>query len=343
MSSSMRSRCNGQWVVWLGLVALGVAVAWGAWWLWKPGRSGTVSPPPADPPVVVKPADLPGLGYLPESTSAVLAVQLPVLMERLDPNEKDDPANALKRLGLPEKMIELLESASGVGLKEVDHLVVGISFKDRSFPPRFVIVAQTRRPYDLAALVRQTKARELRKDGRTLHVVRTSVLPEVYWWAPNNRILVATIDTGDLRLVPMQPRTGVDGLRPDMVQLIREAVVEDACAWLAASDDDWDKHLRIPTLLPFVPIFSGRTDLIRPAERLRSVTLSVSPDPERPADLRIGLKSDEATVELWNKLCERFRGEPIEVSRNAETVRIQTAFHPGRLGSLIARLLATSK
>jgi len=286
---------------------------------------------------------MPGLGYLPESTSAVLAVQLPALLERVDPDEKDDPARALERLGLPEKMIDLLESASGVGLKEVDHLVVGISFKDRSFPPRFVIVAQTRRPYDLAALVRRMKARELRKDGRTLHVVRTSVLPEVYWWAPNNRVLVATIDTGDLRLVPAQPRSGVEGLRLDVVKLVRESIAEDACAWLAASDDEWDKHLRIYTLLPIIPIFSGRADLIQPAQRLRSVTLSVPQDPDRPADLRIGLKSDEAARELHERLTDRFRGEAIEVSRADETVRLQTAFHPGRLGSLIARLLATAK
>jgi hypothetical protein len=281
---------------------------------------------------------MPGLGYLPESTSAVLAVQLPVLLERVDPAQKDDPAKALERLGLPEQAIELLESASGVGLQEVDQLVVGVGLKSRAFPPQFVVVAYTRRSYDLATLIRRTKARELKKDGRTLHVVKTSTVPEVYWWSPNNRVLVATISSGDFAGVPREPRAGIEGLRLEVASLIREAVAEDACAWIAASDDEWDKHLRPYVNFPF-PFLGGRTDLIEPAGRLRSVTLSIPHEPERLVDLRIGLKSDAAAEELEARLTDRFHGAPIDVSRTAEMIRIQTPFHPARLGSVIGRLV----
>jgi hypothetical protein len=326
-------------LLWLALAAVVVVAGWAGWRWMDRGRSRGTDPGTDDPPAVIKPAEMPGLGYLPESTSAVLAVQLPVLLDRLNPAQKDDPTKALARLGLPEQGIELLESASGVGLKEVDQLVVGISLKDRAFPPQFVVVAYTRRPYDLAALARRTKARELKKNGRTLHVVKTSTVPEVYWWSPNNRVLVATISSGDFTGVPGEPRTGTAGLRPEVASLIRDAVAEDACAWIAASDDEWDKHLRRYTWLPFIPFVAGRTDLIDPAGRLRSVTLSIPQEPERMVDVRIGLKSDAAAEELETKLADRFHGEPIDVSRAAETVRIQTPFQPARLGSVIGRLV----
>src|SRR5262245_20717727 len=255
---------SGRGLLWLTLAAVVVAAGWAGWRWMDRVRSRGSDPRPDEPPVGVKPADMPGLGYLPESTRAILAVQLPVLLDQLDPARTDDPAKALERLGLPEHGIELLESASGVGLKEVDQLIVGVGLKNRTFPPQFIVVAYTRRPYDLKTLVRRTKAREMKRDGRTVYVVKTSLVPEVYWWAPNNRVLVATISLGDFAGVPVEPRAGIAGLRPEVASLIRHAVAEDACAWVAASDDEWDKHLRLYTLIPILPLVAGRTDLIEP-------------------------------------------------------------------------------
>ena len=124
---------------------------------------------------------MPGLGYLPYSCDVVSAIQAPLFMEKLGPQAEADPVKALTDLGLPEIAVDAIESASGVGLKEVDQLVVGIGL-ERSLPPQLVIVVTTRKPYDLTALRRRTKANPLKKDGRTLYVAKAGHGLNIYWW-----------------------------------------------------------------------------------------------------------------------------------------------------------------
>src|SRR5262249_23150249 len=159
---------------------------------------------------------------------------------------------------------------SGVGLKNVNELVIGMGFEKGSFPPQIVFVVHTRRPYDMSAVAREAKARQLKRDGRMLHVVKASPVPEIYWWGPNDRVLVATLLAGDLADVPVDPRTGIGHLKPQVAELIRDRVPGDASAWLVAFADQWGDHIRPYTFLPFTPL-KGRTDLIAPADRLRSI------------------------------------------------------------------------
>src|SRR4051794_2243347 len=86
--SRVRSR-RFAWIAVLGLVA--VVGGWALWAKWHHIRTPFGGPTPAAQPVVVKPADLPGLGYLPASTDAVLAVQVPLLLERLGPEAQQEP------------------------------------------------------------------------------------------------------------------------------------------------------------------------------------------------------------------------------------------------------------
>ena len=44
-------------------------------------------------------------------------------MEKLGPEASDDPGGALVRLGLPRAVVDTIDRASGVGLKNVDQLV----------------------------------------------------------------------------------------------------------------------------------------------------------------------------------------------------------------------------
>jgi hypothetical protein len=296
--------------------------------------------PPAKP-VVVAPAEMPGLGYLPESTEAILAIQVPFLLERLDPAAQNEPTAALVALGLPQQVAEIIDRASAVGLKNVDQLVVGLSFEGHALPPQTVVVVHARQPFDLAAIAGKAKAHELKKDGRTLYAAKAGPIPEVYWWQAADRVLVATIAAGDFKDVPGLPRAGIDHLRPALSALIRDQVAGDACAWLAASSDNWDKYVK-PYVLFQVPPFAGRNDLAEPARRLRTVAISIPHDPAHRLDARITEKSAEAGAELRGLLTERFRDEPVEVSGEAEMCRLQMENEAKHFAALM-RLLGVGK
>lgn len=331
--------------VWALVLVLAAVGLWAVSANWHRFRSPFGNPTPPAKPVVVKPAELPGLGYLPESTEAVLAIQVPFLLQRLGPEAGNDPVEALASLGLPRAVAELLDEATAVGLKNVDQLVIGIGFESHAFPPQLTVVVHATQPFDLDGLARREKARPLKRDGRTLYVGKAGPLPEVYWWKAADRIVVATILAKDMDAVPAQPRAGVNHLRPTLTRLFQDAIAPDACGWFAATSDKWDQYLR-PYTLPFsfIPTpLQGRSDLLKPAERLRSTTLSVPNDADQKVEVRIGLKSAEAGASLRNALTERFRKEPVEVSGEEEWTRIELPNEPTHIGPLVGRLTAGGK
>lgn len=323
----------------LALAVLVAVVAVGLWLLWANRHRirSPFGPTPPEKPVVVKPADLTGLGYLPDSTEAVLAVQVPFLLDRLGPDAEKDPATALAAVGLPRSAADLLDQMSAVGLKNVDQLVVGLGFEGHALPPQVVVVVHTRQPFDLPSIARQTKAHARKKDGRTLYVGKAGALPEVNWWQATDRVLIATISARDFDGVPTRPRAGIDHLRPGLSSLIRDRVADDACAWFVATSDKWQQYLQPYVVLPFTPL-QGRKDLLKPAERLRSAVVSVPNDADRPVEALIGLESADAGAGLRAALAERFHGEPVEVTGKDEWVRIQIPNDPGRIGSVVSRL-----
>jgi hypothetical protein len=237
----------------------------------------------------------------------------------------------------------MLDKASAVGLKNVDQLVVGLSFEGHTLPPLLVVVVHARQPFDLAAIANRVKAHEQkRRDGRTLWATKASPLPEIYWWQASDRVLVATILAKDFDAVRTSPRSGIDHLGPALRDLIRDQLADDACAWFAASSDKWDQYLKPYTFLPGTPL-SGRTDLIKPAERLRTVAISIPHNSEHPVDVRIAEKSAEAGSELRGLMTERFRDEAIEVSGDAEVCRFQMENEAKRIASLVGKLIAGGK
>jgi hypothetical protein len=332
-------------VVLLATVAVG---AWALWSNWHRVRAPFGGSAPPAKPAVVKPAEVPGLSYLPPATEAILTVQVPLLLERLGPEAEKDPPRALMALGLPEAASEVIDKATAIGLPNVDHLVVGLGFEKGSLPPQLFVVVQARQPFDLKAIARQAKAQELKKDGRTLYAAKAGNLPmTLHWWQAADRVLVATMLARDFETVPVAPRPGIDHLPPVVAGLIRDRVSDDACAWLVAGSDRWDQYLAawtspIGALLPGNP-FQGRTDLLKPAERLRSATLSVPYDADRPVEVQIGLKSADWGGQLRTVLADRFRGEPVDVSGEREVVRVQLKNDPAAVRSIFGRLTGPSK
>jgi hypothetical protein len=287
---------------------------------------------------VIAPAAMPGLGFLPPPTEVILAVQVPRLMEAIGSEGQSDAAFQLRQLGVPETVMELVEKASGVGLENVDQIVVGLGFEQSAFPPQVTVVVHTRQPFDMQAIARDAKANRLKRGARTLYVARINPVFEFYWWAPTDRILVATLNARDYDAIEFKPRTGIEHLRTGMARLIRDEVAAGSCLWLAANSDRWDDRIRPYVILPLTPL-QGRTDLLAPASRLQSVTISIRHDPNRPADVQLRLKSADAGEELRTVLAERFRGEPVEVTGEEELCRLTAPFDPRQFGSLIGRLI----
>jgi hypothetical protein len=336
------ARRGGSWTaIGVAVVAIALVVAFVVWKRWDRTPS-PLSPGSANEQAVVRPAEMPGLGYLPESTEAILAVQMPLLTERLGPEAAGDPAGALRRLGVPDAVVETVERLSGVGLRNVDQVVVGLGFEKGSLPPQIVVVAHTREPYDLAAVARRAKARTQKRDGRTLHVASASPVPQVFWWGPSDRVLIGTILARDYDGVPEVPKAGIGHLRPDLTRLIADRVAEDACLWLVASSDKWGQYLVPYVALPGGPL-SGRKDLLRPADRLRAVSLSVPFDPAGAVEVFIDRKSGDDGAELRAALAERFAGTAVEVDGQEETCHLRTRFDPEALESLINQITAAAK
>jgi hypothetical protein len=322
-------------VILVALIGVGL---WAAWANRHHIRSQFAGPAASEKPAVVKPADLPGLGYLPESTEAVLAVQMPFLLERLGPEADGDPAKALAALGLPEAVSELLDQMTAIGLKNVDQMAVGLGFEGHALPPQLVIVVHARQPFNLEAIAQRTKAHAKKKDGRILYVGKAGALPEVNWWQASDRVLIATITARDFAGVPALPRSGIDHLRPGLASLVRERVADDACAWFVATSDKWDQYLQPYVLLPLTPL-QGRKDLIKPAERLRSVVLSIPNEPDHPVDVQIAVKSTEAGASLRAALADRFHGEPVEVTGEDEWALVHIPNDLSRIETTVSRLI----
>lgn len=323
------------WAIGLLLVLLGGGAV-GAWQL--KSRKPKAPPPMVGAAVkpVVSPTELPGLGYLPPSSQAILAIQLPQLLDKFD--AADDPSRALIALGLPEQVVRTIESASGVGLKNVDQLVVGLGFEKGSLPPQMIVVVTTKQPYVIATLTKQANAKVLKKNGRTLYAVKASPIPEVYWWSASDRVLVATLSARDFDRVPTTPLIGVDHLRPELTRLVCERIATDAVAWFAASADRWDQYLLPYIVLPLTPL-QGRSDLEKPAELLRSITVSIPNDPNAMVEMQIDRKSSVGGSELRDAVRERFRGEAIEVDGEGESTRLRLPFDERQISSLFARLI----
>jgi hypothetical protein len=290
--------------------------------------------------VAIKPAEMPGLGYLPESVEAILAIQLPLLLEKMGPEAQKDPSAALLKLGVPQSVVETLERASGVGLKNVDQIVMGVGFEKGSLPPQLFVIVHSREPFDIDAVVRQSKASTLKKDGRTLHSVKGTALWETVWWSPNDRVLISTLLPRDYESVPLEPRTGIEHLRSDLTRLLRERIPSDAVGWLVASSDRWAQHLKPYTWMPMSPL-KGRDDLLGPAERFRSATMSIPQAEDGGVEVRIDLKTAQAADVFRGNLRQRFEGEEIEVGGNEESVTIRSPFEPARFGSILSRLIVT--
>ena len=197
--------------------------------------------PPLEPPkprvAPMAPADLAALGFLPDDIDLIAAVHVAELLD--EPSGRD----LLQRVGLGTPGGPDLEKWTGLKLDDIDHAVLGLKL-DGDLLTRFVLVVRARRPIDqthIRDILKATTRQEV--DGRSVYpfVLETGLplLAKVgvsAWFADENTLVIAK----SFDRIPVTPRTGIDHLRPELRQAIRERMGPSAQLWVAAHTDSWD-------------------------------------------------------------------------------------------------------
>lgn len=210
----------------------------------RPSRRPALPPEPP-PPVVVAPARLEALGYLPEGTSLVAAVHVEELLA--SPAGKALLAEPLK-LGRVELRLDGVERWTGLRLQDIDHLVLGVKVDD-PLPPPTILVVRTTRPYDLKKLRSTLEAKSAGGGKRPLYRFQPAGLPfPLYFGGADPRTLVLGLSPTHLAEVPLRPVAGLDHLATPVRKVLEDRVGPGGPLWAAGHAQDWTKTPAAPLL-----------------------------------------------------------------------------------------------
>lgn len=185
----------------------------------------------------VPPAELAALGYLPDDTDLIVGVHVAEALN--DPVGRD----LIRRVGLGGAGAPDLEKWTGLKLDDIDHAALGLKLDDELLT-RFVLVVRARRPIEGQRVRDALKAGVKQEvDGRTAYpfVLETGLplLAKVNvsaWFADERTLVIAkTFDR-----IPRTPKTGLDHLRPELRQVIKERMGPSAQVWAAAHAESWE-------------------------------------------------------------------------------------------------------
>jgi hypothetical protein len=274
-------------------MAVAGLLAGGVWYLWKDSKPGPTGPGGQASAGEVAPADLAGLGYLPDDTNAVFAVHAAQLMESI--RKSGDPSGA--RL-LDDMMLSRFGQATGLSADAIEYVVVGLQLKDLLLRP--VVVVRTRQPYDGDQLRgRLEVSGTLHRGGKLLYRVKPQgVTIGMVLWCPNDRDLIAALLPEQFDTLPATPEAGIGRLSPALQEIIRTRLPGGTTVWGAAHSDDWNQTA-VRLLLPTVAAGLVPDDW----SSLRSIAFALRLENDVIANLWVRSASPEASA----KLAERFR------------------------------------
>jgi hypothetical protein len=211
----------------------------------KPGPAPEPSPAETGP---VVPAQLAGLGYLPQDCNLVAGIHvaelaaLPVgkqLLARQQPGEGERPPWLL------DQGVGRVEAMTGLPAAELDHLVFGLRV-DTGLP-HVTMVVRTRQPYEAAkvaqALATFARARvvPVKYLGKDLYQFKTPPLGAGMLFCADDRtlVLVFRVDAlteRDKRQFDEQPRRGAKGPPEPVRPIVEKRLQAGTQVWWAAAD-----------------------------------------------------------------------------------------------------------
>ena len=170
--------------------------------------------------LVLSPAKLPGLAYLPQDADVVAGVHVTEALETPAGRE------LLTRSSLASEAngVGQLEKWTGLKLEEFHYFVIGLTITEPAL--KITVVAETIRPFDEA---------KLRK------TLQASSLPDLGLRCPNDRTLIVTWSPKEKEL-PEKPNPAT-GLPAPLQTLLKERVGKGSQIWAVGHVEDWDKPL----------------------------------------------------------------------------------------------------
>jgi hypothetical protein len=285
------------------MACIGLIFAWSTkeWRRQRDKLSPTTDAPPPRV-LVVAPAMLAGLEFLPADTDVVLGLHVAELIEQRQ--DRDLVSTLLSAANFDSGS---LGQWIGLKMEDVSHVLVGLKTRDRLLP-RLTLIVQTRQPYDAGTLRAALKvSRSAERPGRTIYRFSpndTSLEPAV--WFASERVLVFALLPEDLDEVPLSASPIVDRLDPRLVGLL-QSLKEGTQAWLAGLARDWDRFLQPgfgPATLQ-LPI-SGLTKETRESLlKVREFAAWIQVDRDVDLQLAIRFSDEEAAQRLRNLLLDK--------------------------------------
>jgi hypothetical protein len=260
--------------------------------------------PAVTPAAAARPADLEAVRWLPKDTTVIAGVQV---AEMRQSEAGRNLMNHLFHIGKIQIDADLLARWTGLKLEEIDHVVVGIKTDD-PVPPRTVVVVQTVRPYDAAA-VKEALAAEPIADaaGKALFrgKPRDGGLRPFLWFA-DERTLVVGLMEKHLEAVPDRPGADLERLSPEVRTLLEERLESGGPAWVVGYSADW---------------------------RRTAAGLLLGPAPEKGADLAGHIRGLAAQLEAGIRMTAAVQCDDADAAKALEA-KLIAARGPGHDGGM---------
>ncbi len=261
----------------------------------------------------VRPAELPGLGYLPDDTNVIAAVNIGELMETPAGREflNAPPPLPLSPEGRGSDRAaggfwswRRLQDWTGIGLSEIDHVIVGLKV-DNNLLPRLIVVIETNRPFAVNQIKRNLRASKLPD-------------PEAYLF-PSDRVLILGLTKKDLEPVSVQRREGIGHLALPLQTALRERIPRGAQFWATGHADDWRKTLALAYLagLP-----KENRELIQRIQTF-AIGLRVEQGPIIDAAFQCSDEPAAKALEQWLRQQELDELKEMKISQKEDWVSIQ--------------------
>jgi hypothetical protein len=253
----------------------------------------------------VPPAEMPGLGYLPAGTDSAVGIELRPLLDALPTTEGKDAHSALLGLGLPQEFVAGLDRASGVGVENVDQAVLGLKLKDGALLDQVILVVHARQSFSIEDIANRHNVMSLKRAGRTVYKLPGNQrLPtDLYWYAPNDRVLVAALLPEQLDAVPAEPHAGTAHLTPRLTEALSKQLTPDSYFWAVLDSERWDT---LGLVLAALGSKSARTSPAPAAlTTLRTLVFDAGPENGGAVTAWFDFRSEKSAVEFRDGLSVR--------------------------------------
>jgi hypothetical protein len=189
--------------------------------------------------VVLAPAALPGLGYIPGDVNIILGLNVAEAAGQEDSLRFLHAVRTLAGVPAGPKLESLLTQL----WDQVDHVILGVRVEDQLLP-RFTLVIQSLRTIPQESVLSSLKGQRKEHGKRTVYTFPLeSVGIDGTLWIADDHTLVITRAPADLDAAPLKLAPGIDRFNSDLQEVFRDSLPAGVLFWLAAATRHGDQVL----------------------------------------------------------------------------------------------------